>query len=694
MSQTDKTLKKPNHLINETSTYLLQHAYNEVNWYPWGNEALNLAKTQNKPIFLSIGYSACHWCHVMEHESFNDPQIAKIMNDNFINIKVDREERPDLDEIYMKAVQIISHHGGWPMSVFLTTDLKPFFGGTYFPPEDSHSLPSFKKVLNTLAKLYHESIDDINNSASEIIALMQSMDNWQTESNAKIDFELILNKFLTNADMLYGGFGSQPKFPNPGNLLFLLNLSLKIDSEKLKLFLQTTLDKMAIGGIFDQLGGGFARYATDNKWHIPHFEKMLYDNAQLAYIYLKGYLIYNNKFYLEIARKTLDFVLTNLKDSSGGILSSLDADTIEGEGHYYVFTIAEIKSLLNKDEFDFINKIYDLKDTGNFEHQKNILYLKANPENLCSALALSMTDFKEKLATVNQKLFDYRQQRPIPSIDQKIITSWNCLMVVSLVYAYNITKNIDYLENAKSITDFILAKLVLNGNVMHSIAQNKTSIYGFLDDWSYLVMALLELAQTVPEAKYLNLAIDFTNKIMTQFSADNDFYFTSNNQAENLIIRPKHIYDTVYPSGLSVLVANFLKLFQFTNYQPYQDLALGIIDKYQGQIVEIPQQWGYMLNAILAKDNACLILLANPENDSYNDFMTTIYQKYLADKNMLILTPAMLNEFLTRQEFSQCLSLQNKELVQGKTTLYYCENYTCKEPINDLSKLQNFSFKE
>ena len=679
---------KPNRLINETSPYLLQHAYNAVDWYPWGQEALDLAIKSNRPIFLSIGYSSCHWCHVMEHECCQNSDIAKIMNDNFINIKVDREERPDLDEVYMKATQIISRHGGWPMSVFLTPKLKPFYAGTYFPPQDRHNIPGFPKVLEAIVKLYKENPSDIEISANEILDVMCKIDTRESKGSENPDpFNVNINEitdiFLATADFTWGGFGSAPKFPNAGNLMLLLNIYTQNKNPKLAEFLTITLDKMAIGGIFDQLDGGFARYSTDHKWLIPHFEKMLYDNAQLARLYLRASVVFNNNFYLSIASKTINFVRDNLTSPDGAFLSSIDADSENKEGEYYVFTLDEIKENLSQAEFDFAVNVYDLKPNGNFEYNKNILYLSDTPEKLAVKLNYSGSDFKATLSKINQKLLNYRKSRISPGVDQKVLTSWNCLMILALKEAYVVTGDVSYLNDSIKALQFILNNLVDDGNLYHSITDNKRSILGFLDDWSYLIEALLEICAIVPKPEYLELALDFTDKVVDQFYTDNEFYYTGSGH-EKLILRPKNIYDTVYPSGLSILTNDLIKLYKITNNKYYDDLVRQIVVKYRHQMLEIPQQWGYLLNAVINYKQPDILLLTD-SSDEYNSFLKKLCQYNL--QPLLTIVNASAFKLQDKSHFKDNNLLKQKVLQNNKTTLYYCQNFTCREPVQDVGEL-------
>ncbi len=435
------TKSKANRLIEETSPYLLQHAYNPVDWFAWSEEALAKAKSDDKPILLSIGYAACHWCHVMEHESFEDADIAAIMNEHFVPIKVDREERPDLDDIYMRSVQMMTGHGGWPMTVFLTPDLKPFYGGTYFPPQDRHGLPSFRRVLLSVAKTWDEKREDVEASSNEMAGYLQQMSQVEpsgTElSNDSLDGAI--ERLLMIADRQWGGFGGAPKFPQASALFFMLRKS--SENTQLREVLELTLNKMAIGGIHDQIGGGFARYSVDRQWIVPHFEKMLYDNAQLSRLYLESSLVFNNDYYKRVGKDVLDFVLSELTSEDGAFYSSLDADSEGEEGKFYAFNQQEINEALGAEDGAFACQVYGVTATGNFEHAATVLNLQDLPEELARRANLSLTQFFDRLDKINEKLLAYRAKRIRPGCDEKVLTAWNSLMISAFVTGYRVLQD-------------------------------------------------------------------------------------------------------------------------------------------------------------------------------------------------------------------------------------------------------------
>ncbi len=508
--------QKANKLIDETSTYLLQHAHNPVEWYPWSQEALDASRTEDKPILLSIGYSACHWCHVMEHESFEDEETAALMNKLFINIKVDREERQDLDEIYMRAVQVMTGHGGWPMTVFLTPDLKPFFAGTYFPPENKHGMPSFKRVMLSVAQAWQDNKADILESASEItahIAQLNSITTQITDQSTTFDksiFSQVLNKIASNFDAKWGGFGGAPKFPHPSTLQLLLRIREMVQGEEQELanqVIETTLDKMALGGIWDHLSGGFARYSTDRRWLVPHFEKMLYDNALLAPVYFNAYLATGKAFYKEVGCAILSFVENELTSEDGVFYSSLDADSEGEEGKFYVFSLAEIQQILGKEESNWFATTYGASEEGNFEHHTNVLHL----QNILSEEEM------EQARPSLQKLLTERSLRVRPGRDDKILTSWSALMISALVAGYRATKEIIYLERAKRAASFLLDRMEKDGNLSRTYGRGKARLNGYLDDYAYFAQALLDLSTCDSNSIWYQKALLLTNKTIEYF---------------------------------------------------------------------------------------------------------------------------------------------------------------------------------
>ncbi|UCE05681.1 MAG: thioredoxin domain-containing protein, partial [bacterium] len=543
--------KYTNQLFNETSPYLLQHAHNPVNWYPWGEEALQLARKLDKPIFLSIGYSACHWCHVMERESFENEEIAKILNENFISIKVDREERPDIDEIYMTGVQLMTNSGGWPLSVWLTPNLEPFFGGTYFPPEDRWGRVGFRKILIQIAQLWQQRRGDVLKSAKQLTASLnqinqvQSVDTQLDQSLWKSAFKSAEQRF----DDRHGGFGSAPKFPQSMELSFLLRYYFHTGEKRALEMVEKSLLEMAAGGIYDHLGGGFHRYSIDDRWFVPHFEKMLYDNALLSVTYLEAYQITKNSEYGKVARATLDYVLREMTSSEGGFYSSQDADSEGEEGKFYVWQKDEIESILGKEESKLFGDIHDISSEGNWEG-KNILHLRRGLEGAAKEYGMSNSEIKDLLAADRHKLFEVRSKRIPPGTDDKILTAWNGLMISAMCKGFQVLGDQKYLDTAQKAIDFLLKKLYIDGLIVRTYRNGKSHLNGYLSDYAFLVAALIDYYESSFQWEYLKKAIEINNLMLQKFWDENlgGFFFTPVDH-ERLIVRTRNQFDNAIPSG-------------------------------------------------------------------------------------------------------------------------------------------------
>lgn len=669
-----------NHLIKETSPYLLQHAHNPVDWYPWCEEALQKAKQENKPIFLSIGYSSCHWCHVMEHESFENEEIAKIMNENFVSIKVDREERPDLDDIYQKTCQMATGQGGWPLSVFLTPDQKPFYVGTYFPILDSYGRPGFGSILRQLAQAWKEKPQDVKKAAENFMANLQGAD--LVTAHAKLE-KLILDEAAVNlfqiADNTYGGFGSAPKFPNAANLSFLLRYSKLSKISKFSEFVLKTLNKMARGGIFDQIGGGFHRYSTDARWLVPHFEKMLYDNALLTVVYAEAYMLTKDTFYLDVIRKTLDFVLREMTSPQGGFYSALDADSEGEEGKYYVWSKKEIQEILGKDA-DVFCLYYDVTEGGNFEG-KTILNNNVAASTVAFHFGISEDKVRHLVEEGSKKLLEVRSKRIRPGLDDKILTSWNALMVSAFAKGYQVTDEKKYLEAAQNCLEFIEKNLVSDTQVMRTYKNGHARLNGYLEDYSYLINALIDVFEATAEARYLDLATNLANHTIDHFwdEKNNSFYFTADNH-ESLIIRPKSNYDLSMPSGNSVAVSALLKLYHLTQQQRFLEISVKTMEAFALAAAENPFGFGYLLNTIyLYLEKPTEITLLNPVNKEIADFVT---KKFLPEAIVITVPAADKLAKLSKYQF-----FAGKEFTD-ETTVFVCKNFTCSLPLKTTQEIE------
>ena len=528
-----------NSLINETSPYLLQHAHNPVDWYAWNDDALKKARDENKPIFLSIGYSSCHWCHVMAHESFENDDVAKFMNENFVNIKVDREERPDIDDIYQKVCQIATGQGGWPLSIFLTPDQKPFYVGTYFPVLDSYGRPGFGSICRQLSQAWTEKPKDIEKSAENFLSALHKTETVQVPSKLE---RIVLDEAAMNlfqlGDSVYGGFGAAPKFPNAANVSFLFQYAKLSELSKFNEFALKTLNKMAKGGIFDQIGGGFHRYSTDAKWLVPHFEKMLYDNALIPVNYAEAYQITKNPFYLEVLKKTLDFVLREMTSPQGGFYSAYDADSEGVEGKFYVWSKKEIRDILG-DDADIFCLYYDVTDGGNWEGN-NILCNNLNISTVAFNFGITEDKVREILNICSEKLLKVRSSRVWPGLDDKILTSWNSLMITAFSKGYRVTKDPKYLNAAKTCIDFIENSMFVDGKLLRTYKNGTAKINGYLEDYSYFANALLDVFEIDPEPRYLKLALDMGRHLVTHFwDPESKSFFMTSDDHEKLIVRPQ-----------------------------------------------------------------------------------------------------------------------------------------------------------
>lgn len=672
---------KTNNLIKETSPYLLQHAYNPVQWYAWGEEALQLAKKENKPIFLSIGYSACHWCHVMAHESFENEEIAKTMNENFISIKVDREERPDLDDIYQKVCQLTTGSGGWPLSVFLTPDQKPFYVGTYFPSIDSYGRPGFGSILRQLAQAYKEKPADVEAATANFMNALQQTELISPPS--KLD-KSILDEAAINllqmGDPMHGGFGHAPKFPNAANLSFMLRYSKFSAISKFQEFVLKTLTKMANGGIYDQLGGGFHRYSTDSSWLVPHFEKMLYDNALLPLVYGEAYQITKDPKYLEVINQTLQYVLREMTSPEGGFYSAQDADSEGQEGKFYVWKKKEIQEILGKDA-DIFCLYFDVTDGGNFEGH-TILNNNINVSTVAFHFGKTESEIKEIIQQCCKKLFAIREKRIRPGRDEKVLTSWNSLMISAFVKGYRVTGTQTFLEAAKKCEKFIEEKLTKNSELLRTFKDGQAKLRAYLDDYAYFVNALLDLFETSPDARYIELATYYANYLIEHFwdSKDGNFFLTADNH-EKLIIRTKSIYDLSLPSGNSVAAGAFLRLYHLTQEKKFLDTAIKIMESLCIMAAENPFGFGQLLNTIyMYLQKPLEITMLNPMD---KNIFETLSKTFLPQSVLVTIDDPKSFVSLEKYPF-----FSGKKYDSAKTTVYVCKDFTCSLPLHTLAEIE------
>ena len=676
----------PNQLVNESSPYLLQHADNPVDWYPWGEEALNKARTENKPIFLSIGYAACHWCHVMAHESFEDEQTAAFMNEHFVNIKVDREERPDLDAIYMQATVAMTGSGGWPMSVFLTPDLKPFYTGTYFPPVQRYNMPSFKDLLAGIARAWKEEPDEITRVSGQVVNhLQQALTSEQIGESTLTQEQLsgVVKALVDSYDWGDGGWGSAPKFPQPMTIEFLLRRHIVGDQDALKTAVHV-LKAMARGGMYDVVGGGFSRYSVDNSWRVPHFEKMLYDNAQLARAYLHAWQITKDPHFKHIVTETLDFVARELTHPAGGFYSSLDADSEGEEGKFYVWTLDEIREVLGEDS-EFFEAAYGVSERGNWEG-KTVLQRALDDASLAARFKLEPHVVPAELAESHARLLTARAARVRPGTDDKVLTAWNGLMLAAVAEAARAIDEPElqhrYLVMATRNADFLLDALRPNGKLKRSWRQGKATNEVFLEDYAALILGLLELYQTDFQDKWFASAQGLAEEMIELFEDPNGGFFDTSKEGQELLLRPKDLQDNATPSGNALACEALLRLAAFTDKGIYRDLAEKSLRLISNFATRYPTSFGRWLSgADFALGNVKQVAVMYESNlEEARELLHTIQSAYRP--NMIVAaSPAPPPENVPSL-------LLERPLKEDKPTVYVCEGFVCKMPVNTISELQ------
>jgi uncharacterized protein len=674
-----------NRLINETSPYLLQHAHNPDDWYAWGDEAFEKSRSENKPILLSIGYSACHWCHVMEHESFENDEIARLMNENFINIKVDREERPDLDQIYMNAVQMMTHHGGWPMTVFLTPEGVPFYGGTYFPPEDRYNMPGFPRVLISMAEAYRERPEDIAQTAASIISELGRL-NAARESNELLSTEALEAAYrgiVKSYDPVNGGFGGAPKFPPAMTLEFLLQTYYRTGRQEALEVVTQTCGKMANGGIYDHPGGGFHRYATDARWLVPHFEKMLYDNALLSRLYLHYYQLTHDEFARHVAEGILDYVVREMTDAGGGFYSTQDADSEGVEGKFFVWSVEEIESILGKSDAGLFAAYYNVTKAGNFEG-KNILNATRSLEEVAKTEKVTTEELNVILERSRRKLFEFREKRVKPTRDEKILTAWNALMLASFAEAGIILDRSDYTEVANRNGRFLLDNMRKDGLLLRTYKEGQARLNAYLEDYAFLSEALLTLYETTGERHWFEEALDVTDKMIEEFwdEQEGGFFFTGQSH-ETLIVRSKDYFDNATPSGNSVAAHVLLRLATLTDNSDYRRRAISILRLIADSLRRYPSGFGRALCALDFYLGAPKeIAIIDEQSSAANlPLFRQVWRHYLPNKVVAYTSDA-------QDQRPQTISLlRERRRLNGQSTAYVCENHVCAEPVTDPERL-------
>ncbi len=702
----DGAYKYTNRLAHEKSPYLLQHAHNPVDWYPWGNEAFEKAKKENKPIFLSIGYSTCHWCHVMERESFSNPEIAKLINDNFVPIKVDREERPDVDRVYMNFVVATTGSGGWPMTVVLTPDLKPFFGGTYYPPDEKDGMPGLRQVLPKISEAWQKDHEKVVASANQVTEALQKMAAPVPDKGAELEQGALAKGYQQLAasfDKTRGGFGTAPKFPQPVNLNFLLHYFHRSGERPALDMTLTTLRAMANGGMHDQLGGGFHRYSTDERWFLPHFEKMLYDQAQLASVYLDAYQITHDEFYANVARDVLDYVMRDLTGKDGQFYSAEDADSAadprkpeeKAEGAFYVWNIEEIRRTLEGKAADAFIYHYGMEPNGNVDRDprnefagKNGLYTAHSVEETAKKFGLPEKDVETLLADARGKLLKARGVRPRPHLDDKTVVAWNGLMISPLARAGQILHEPRYSEAAVRAAAFIAGNLYDADS--HQLTRvwrdGRSDIGGFLSDYAFLIGGLLDLYETTLDLRWLKMALDLQEKQDALFwDKQAGGYFDTTGTDPSVLIRMKEDSDNAEPSGNSIAALNLLRLSQMTDSRELRDKAEKTLGAFASRLSQHPAAMPQMLVAYdfhLDKPRQ-IILAGRPGAPDTQAMLKEIYARYIPNKIILSADGGDGQKFLAeRVEF-----LKSVAPINGRATAYVCENYVCQLPTNEAPKL-------
>ncbi len=666
--------KVTNRLINEKSPYLLQHAYNPVNWYPWGDEAFEKARSENKPVFLSIGYSTCHWCHVFERESFEDNEVAEILNKHFVSIKVDREERPDIDTIYMQVCQAMTGHGGWPLSIFMTGDKKPFYAGTYFPKRGRGGMPGFIELLHGIAQTWSTEPEEINSISKQVVQAIEQGNDYQAgDIPGRETLDKAYQSLLHSFDEKHGGFGTAPKFPTPHNLLFLLRYWHLTKEAKALEMVEKTLHSMYQGGIYDHIGFGFCRYSTDQKWLAPHFEKMLYDNALLAWVYGETYQATQNPFYAKVVKEIYSYIFRDMTSPEGGFYSAEDADSEGEEGKFYTWMPWEVEEVLGPKTGQEFCRTYDITEQGNFEG--------VNIPNLID------TDITNLFEQEKQLLFDAREKRIHPFKDDKILTSWNGLLIASLAINGRILGDTGYIGIAEQGMGFILKNLRrVDGRLMARYRQGEIKELGIVDDYAFLIFGLIELFLATAKASYLKIAQELNNELLRLFWDQTDKgLFHYGNDGEMLFARPKELYDGATPSGNSVAAYNFLRLAHLTEDPALTEIAQQQLQIFGQTVAEAPSYYSFFLFSVLMNIiPPSQLQIITPQEGGFEQELQATFQEFYH--------PEMLTLILTELERAQLTSLipslADKKVIDNRPTAYLCHNFTCLPPITDSEELK------
>ncbi|HTR63212.1 MAG TPA: thioredoxin domain-containing protein [Candidatus Binataceae bacterium] len=678
--------RKPNRLINEQSPYLRQHAYNPVDWFPWGEEALRRAKDENKPILLSIGYSACHWCHVMERESFENEAIARLMNNNFVSIKVDREERPDLDQIYMDAVQMITGRGGWPLTMFLTPEAKPFFGGTYWPPEDRQGMPGFARILVAVANAYQSGAHEVTHNVEKLTEALGALAKYEpTAGDLRPDLAVVAARGLAGAyDSVNGGIGGAPKFPNTFVFSLFLRVFAAEGDESMGDMVRHTLKKMARGGIYDQIGGGFHRYSVDERWLVPHFEKMLYDNALLARIYADAGRALNEPEFLVTSREILDYVLREMTSPEGGFYSSQDADSEGEEGKFFVWTPGEVEKIVGPELAPLAERYFDISDEGNFEGE-NILHRTIEPADAARMFKKSEEEIEAAIKTIREKMLAAREKRVHPGRDEKVLVAWNAMMISAFAEGYRAHHEPRYLAAARRACDFIMSRMSDGTSLKRSYKDGQARFNAYLEDYALLAGAMVDLYEASLEARYLEQARQLTDIIIGRFldREKGGFFFTSDDH-EALITRSKAAFDGSTPSGNSAAVMVLLRLAEYTGVGRYRTEAERALRLFREFIEKQPFGFSHMLEAVDLYHRGAteIAVVGDSSSDEFQQWLERLGLLYVPNVALFV---ADSNGTAANGELPE--QLRGKRAVDGKLTAYVCRERTCTAPITEFKEL-------
>ena len=685
----------PNRLINETSPYLLQHAYNPVDWYPWGPEAFEKAQAENKPVFLSIGYSTCHWCHVMAHESFENPEVAKLMNETFISIKVDREERPDIDNVYMSACQMMTGSGGWPLSIIMTPDKKPFFAATYIPREGRFGLVGMMELIPHIRELWAtRRVEALSLSDKIATVLQQTSQDTPGDELDEATFKLTYEQLSQRFDKQHAGFSIAPKFPTAHNLLFLLRYWKRYGAPEALDMVEKTLQAMRRGGIYDHIGFGFHRYSTDSQWLVPHFEKMLYDQAMLAMAYTEAYQATGKEAYAKTAKEIFTYILRDMTASEGGFYSAEDADSEGKEGKFYLWTQEEIRRALGNEELDFVARVFNIEKDGNFVEQTtgrksgdNILHLGKALAEFASDLNLSQQDLQENLEAIRQTLFAHREKRIHPMKDDKILTDWNGLMIAALAKGAQAFDEPEYAEAACRAADFILGNMSKpDGRIWHRYRDGQAGVEANLDDYAFLAWGLIELYEATFNTRYLEAALKLTDNMVGHFwDEDSGGLYLTPDDGERLLVRKKEIYDGAIPSGNSVAMLNLLRLGHMISDVDLEEKAAKIGSAFSGIVKQSPSAHTQLMVSLDFAIGSCyeVVIAGKAKAEDTKAMLKALRTSFLPNM-VVLLNPdgRELTEIAKLAEFTK-----NQRSIDGRATAYVCKNYNCKLPTTDINKM-------